>query len=124
MREFCTEVALASQRLEKLLDYQHEGVKRTREHLAYTVNGQLSTLRYASSLQYHVFVTDRCFSSCRMRNADIDTATDVFVTGEYQRLPKSIDVSLPLRGLHSRYDVLITRESFSINLSHKHTPIQ
>lgn len=28
-----------------------------------------------------------------MRNADIDTATDVLVTGEYQRLPKSIDVS-------------------------------
>lgn len=33
------------QRLEKLLDYQHEGVKRTREHLAHTVNGQLSALK-------------------------------------------------------------------------------
>jgi hypothetical protein len=33
------------QRLEKLLDYQHEGVKRTREHLVHTVEGQLSALK-------------------------------------------------------------------------------
>jgi hypothetical protein len=30
----------------------------------------------------------------RIRNADVDTAIDVLVTGEYQRLPKMIDVSL------------------------------
>ncbi|GHJ85111.1 hypothetical protein NliqN6_1513 [Naganishia liquefaciens] len=58
-------------RLEKLLDYQHEGVKRTREHLVHTVEGQLSALK--------------------MRNADIDTAADILVTGEYQRLPKMLD---------------------------------
>ncbi|KAJ9098285.1 hypothetical protein QFC21_004614 [Naganishia friedmannii] len=58
-------------RLEKLLEFQHEGVKRTREHLAYTANEQLSALR--------------------IRNADVDTAVDVLVTGEYQRLPKMID---------------------------------
>ena len=28
-----------------------------------------------------------------MRNADLDTATDILVTGEYQRLPKMLDVS-------------------------------
>lgn len=33
------------QRLEKLLDYQHEGVKRTREHLAHALDGQLSALK-------------------------------------------------------------------------------
>jgi hypothetical protein len=29
----------------------------------------------------------------RMRNADLDTATDILVTGDYQRLPKMLDVS-------------------------------
>ncbi|KAJ9119422.1 hypothetical protein QFC24_005655 [Naganishia onofrii] len=61
----------ATERQGDLQTAWHEGVKRTREHLAYTANEQLSALR--------------------KRNADVDTAIDVLVTGEYQRLPKMID---------------------------------
>jgi hypothetical protein len=41
----------------------------------------------------------------RMRNPDLDTATDILVTGEYQRLPKMLDVSFR-RYLYQRYDNL------------------